>query len=194
MKQVYDIEAKIKESLKQFTDPAGHFETDILPECPYERRFLFPGKLYVFKYKPAKEPKKPYDAKPYIMSLGPDKEKPGYFYGMDMHHMPYRVRVQFFVYVYKMFEPEIQREIAERPDVSDVQKQKYITAVTSENIVNVPFNLKPSIHRYNIMYMSECRTVNYNLVHLMLQDDVNRFKNGTIAEAQEEFMKANLKR
>lgn len=190
MTDKFKIEEKIKTSKRENRSPVLYFN-ELLIQCPVERRFLLPGKLYVFKYKTDK--KKIYDGKPYIMSLGQDKEKPYLFYGIDMHHMPYQIRLQFFIYIYDIFYDIIYKESNNFPLVEDAVKQASLPQMTGDNVSHMRFNLKPSIHRYSIEHMSDCKLINYNLIHYMLQDETDYFKNGSIVQAQNEFLTANAK-
>lgn len=192
MSNIYDIQEKIKESLNITRNPALYFENNILKECPDETVCLFPGKLYVFDYH-MKDTKKLYDTHPYVMSLGPDKEIRTTFYAINMHHMPYSIRLQFFTYVYKQMSSMIDKEIENNVGIEDAKNQNFILAINSENMLKIPFVLKPAINKYKIENISDCKLVNYNLIHYMLQSDENFFKNGTIQDAQAKYMEAVLK-
>lgn len=191
MTKVYDLLDKIKESKQQSSNPVNYFNNYILNDCPFERQYLFPGKFYIFKYKP--QTKNIYDSKPYIMSLGFEQNHPNLIYGINMHHMPYKIRVQFFDYVYNFFRSILEKEIYNYPNPGDAVFQKYITEITADNMLNVPFNIKPSINKYDMQYMSNCRLINYNLLHYIIQSDEDYFVNGTISDAQKKFLKHTLR-
>lgn len=192
MSKIYDIQEKIKESLNMVRNPAAYFENTILKKCPDEMACLFPGKLYVFDYH-MKDTKKLYDTHAYVMSLGPDKEIRTTFYAINMHYMPYAIRLQFFTYVYKQMSGIIDKEIENHVGIEDAKNQNFILAINSENMLKIPFVLKPAINKYKIENISNCKLVNYNLIHYMLQSDENFFKNGTIHDAQAKYMEAVLK-
>lgn len=194
----YCIIDKIEYSKKEMRDPSLFFESDILKSCPIEQKFLFPGKLYVFNYFPKfknKETKPVFDAKPYIMSLGPNKDDNTHFYGINMHIIPYNIRLQIFEFIYKTFSFDIDKEIKKYPNVSDSVKQNYLKQMNTDLISEPVFNvdLRPCIHRYNLKYIKNCKIINYNLLHYMLQSESNYFQNGSIADVQKLFMKRMLK-
>lgn len=192
MSAIYSIENKIKETLHQHATAAkaSLVFADILKDCPFVRQDIKAGKLYVFDYFPPSIKKKMIDTKPYLMSLGPDKEKPNLFYGIDMHHIPYKMRVQIFKFIYDMFMLDIEDETKKWPDAKDSLKQKSLSKLNTDIITKSPFNvnISPCIKRYNIEFVSNCYCVNYNLVHYMLLSEENYFVNGSIKEAQEEFL------
>lgn len=186
--QIYDIKNKIKESKILDSNPVVKFETDILDKCPIESNCLYPGKLYIFNYHLGKT-KKLYDSRPYIMSLGYSDNDPTMFFGIGMHNIPYSMRVQIFAYIYNNFKSIINREILNFSEPETAQRQKYIIEMTSENVLRFPVMLKPAIKKYNIKFISSCKVINYNLIHYMLQSDENFFVNGSIADAQKQFLK-----
>jgi len=193
MAALYSIGDKIKEVLYQCTTAAkvSLAFSDILKECPLVMQDIRPGKLYVFNYFPPSAKKKMIDTRPYIMSLGPDKEKSNLFYGIDMHHIPYKMRAQIFEFIYKMFSFDIEKEITDWPAVADSTKQKPLFKMNTDIITKSPFNvnISPCIKRYNLEFVTQCCCVNYNLIHYMLLSDDNYFMNGTIKNAQEEFIR-----
>lgn len=192
MAVLYSIEDKIKEVLYQYTTTAktSLAFSDILKDCPFVRQDIRPGKLYVFDYFPPSVKKKMIDTRPYVMSLGPDREKPNLFYGIDMHHIPYKMRVQIFEFIYNMFRFDIEKEIENWPGVKDSLKQKPLSKMNTDIITKSPFNvnISPCIKRYDIDYVSNCYAVNYNLIHYMLLSEENYFLTGSIKEAQAEFL------
>lgn len=87
----------------------------------------------------------------------------------------------------------IDKEIENCAGTGDAKNQNFILAINSENMLKIPFVLKPAINKYKIGNISGCKLVNYNLIHYMLQSDENFFKNGTIQDAQAKYMEAVLK-
>lgn len=193
MAAIYSIQDKIKETLYKNSTAAkaSLVFLDLLKQCPLVTRDIRPGKLYVFNYFPKTAKKRLIDTRPYLMSLGPDREKPNLFYGIDMHHIPYKMRVQIFEFIYKMFSFDIEKEITEWPEVADSAKQKPLSRMNTDMITKSPFNvnISPCIKRYNLEFVTQCCCVNYNLIHYMLLSDDNYFMNGTIKTAQEEFVR-----
>jgi len=193
MAVLYSIDDKIKETLQQYStmSKASVAFYEILKNCPIITQDIKPGKLYVFNYFLPPTSKKLVDTRPYIMSLGQDKEKPHLFYGIDMHHIPYKMRIQIFKFIYDMFAFDIEQEIADWPEVGDSVKQKSLSKMNTDIITKSPFNvnISPCIKRYNLKFVTQCYCVNYNLIHYMLLSDDNYFANGDIKKAQETFLK-----
>ena len=194
MAALYSIEGKIKETLQQHTTSAkvSIVFNDLIKQSPFvfTQQDIRPGKLYVFDYFPPSAKKKMIDTRPYLMSLGPDKEKPNLFYGIDMHHIPYNMRVQIFEFIYNMFRFDIEQEITDWPDVKDSLKQKSLSKMNTDIITKSPFNvnISPCIKRYDIKFVSNCYCINYNLIQYMLLSEENYFLTGSIKKAQEEFL------
>lgn len=189
----YSIREKIKESAKLYRDPGMYFESEILKDCPNELHALYPGKLYVFRYHPKykdKNAKPLYDSKPYIMSLGPKKDDPYRFFGINMHIIPYNIRVQILESIYNNFGNVIDKEIEKFPSPSEATKQAYINQISTDTIKNASFDadISQCIHAYSIKYIQDCKLVNYNLIHFMLLSETNYFVNGSIFDAQEKFL------
>lgn len=195
MAKIYDIHEKIKETLLGTKKPNIVFDTEILKNCPDETKFLYPGKLYVFDYIRLEPPKKLYDQRPFVMSLGPKKDNNKFFYAINMHHIPYKIRLQIFEFLYDKFYNIIEKEILNNPNPKDAEKQKYIEYINTDLISNSPFNvnIKPCIKKYDIKLIRKCKLVNYNLIHYMLQSDDNYFENGSIQDAQKEFTENMMK-
>ena len=186
LKDKIDELAKKHDTIKK---ASLYFFTDIMQKCPAERQNIKPGKLYVFKYFPEKS-KNMYDSYPFIMALGPDKVRKNMFYGIDMHHIPYKIRLQIFEYIYDIFSYEIEKNIEKYNNLEDSDKQDSIKEINTTLITKSPFNIdiSPSIHRYDMKYVSDCRLVNYKLLPYMLLSEDDYFVNGSIRQAQEEFM------
>lgn len=190
MKKILD--EKIKEIVSEYgtAEKASiHFLTETLRKCPFERMYILPGKLYAFRYFQQTK-KKAYDTFPFIMALGPDKTNAKMFYGIDMHHIPYDMRLQIFGFIYEKFEREIRKNIEKYTELKDSPKQDCIKEISTQLISESPFNIdiSPSIHRYNMKYVSDCRVINYKMLPFMLLSDDDYFANGSIRQAQEEFM------
>ncbi len=196
MKIVYDIKKAIDDSIKENKGINGvnaEF-AEKLETLPIENRMLYPGKLYVMDY--FTESKKLYDTKPYIMSLGPAKDVKGKFYGIDMHWIPYKIRLQIFGYIYDISKAQIQKAIAEFPDEMDSIKQPFLIEITTDLVKKSPFNVNISscMHAYYIDKIADCRCVNWNMIHYMLLSDEDTFSNGTIKDAQEMFIEEMTKK
>ena len=196
MKIVYDINTSVDNLIKSKRGINGvnvEFARKI-KTLPVENRMLYPGKLYVMDY--ITDSKALYDTKPYIMSLGQAKEDKKKFYGIDMHWIPFKIRLQIFGYIYDISKNKIQKGIAEFPNEMDTPKQPFLIEITTDLIDKSPFNVNLSacMHAYYLDKIADCRCVNWNLIHYMLMSDDDTFANGTIKDAQEMFIKEMTKK
>lgn len=186
----YDFDGEVKALLKDYGSPSA-IEAgmeDMLERCPYENTFLFQGKLYVFKY--TEKTDKLTDTRPVVISLGPTEKDETVYYCLDMRYIPMKIRIQVVRYVYNSFSNVIDAEIGKFPDPLDAGRQNYIKWCVISNMKNLARNvsLMPAIHKYKVDCIQNCRLVNYNKVHWLVFCDSDRFKNGSIADAQRSFM------
>lgn len=190
MKIYYDIETSV-DQLKRSRGGLNKANYDFLKsleEMPVENSVLYPAKLYVFNYNSNSNDL--YDTKPFIMSLGMSKKHKGKFFGIDMHWIPFPIRLQIFRYIYDIFAAKIQDGIANFPNDEDTPQQPFIIELGTEFVKKSPFNIniKSCMHSYSLEFISDCRCVNWNKIHYMLISDDDWFKNGTIKDAQEKFI------
>lgn len=168
---------------------AENFFEKELKNYPDENRILYNGKLYVFEYR--ENTGKLYDTNPYVISLGPAKADPSVFYCLDLHFIPYKIRLQVVSLIYNAYSTTIDTEIEKHPSVEEGRLQNYLPSLTQGSIKNLArkTNIMGAVHKYVIENIKNCKCVNYNKVHYMVCSEKNRFENGTIADAQEFFMK-----
>lgn len=160
-----------------------------LKNYPNENQVLYNGKLYVFEYR--EDTKKLYDTNPYVISLGPTKTVPSVFYCLNLHYIPYKIRLQVVSLVYNAYSTAIDTEIKKHPAVSEGCLQDYLPSLTQGSIKNLArkTNIMGAVHKYGIENIKNCKCVNYNKVHFMVCSEKNKFANGSIADAQELFLK-----
>lgn len=186
----YDFNGEVKALLKDYGSPSAAESAmeDMLEGCPYETSVLLPGKLYVFKY--AEKTDKLCDTNPIVFSLGPKEKDSEVYYGLDLHYIPFAIRLQVVSYIYNSFSNIIDAEIGRFPDVLDAPRQNYIRECVISNMKNLARNvsLMPAIHKYRVDCIQNCKLVNYNKVHWLVMSDSDRFKNGSIADAQKMFI------
>ena len=101
------------------------------------------------------------------------------------------MRLQIFEYIYDVFSYEIDKNIEKYNELKDSDKQDAIKEINTDLISKSPFNvdISPSIHRYDMKYVADCRLLNYSLLPYMLLSEDDYFVNGSIRQAQEEFIK-----
>lgn len=190
MKIYYDIDASL-EQLQRGRGGVKRANLDFLESVetmPVEKSILYPAKLYVFDYH--SDSNAMYDTKPFIMSLGQSKKQKDKFFGIDMHWIPFSIRLQIFRYIYDIFASKIQDGIGKFPNDDDSLEQPFIIELGTEFIKKSPFNMNITscMHTYSLQYISECRCVNWNKIHYMLISEDDWFTNGTIKEAQAKFI------
>jgi len=190
MKLFYDIDTSV-EQLQRGRGGVKRANYDFLENLktmPVEKSILYPAKLYVFDYNSDSE--KMYDTKPFIMSLGQSKKQKDKFFGIDMHWIPFPIRLQIFRYIYDIFADTIQGGIGKFPNDEDSLEQPFIIELGTEFIKKSPFNMNITscMHAYSLQYISDCRCVNWNKIHYMLISEDDWFTNGTIKDAQAKFI------
>lgn len=150
---------------------------------------MYPGKPYVFQY--FEKTKKLYDTNPHIISLGPTKANNEVYYGINLHYIPIQMRLQIVELVYNAFGNTVYGEIEKHPLPQDAKKQTQIGQCVMGNMKNLAnrFNIMTAIHKYDIGLVKNCVELNYNEIHLMCLSNENTFNNGTIVDAQKEFLK-----
>lgn len=192
MSNIYNLLFEAQNALKEYgSEQKIRTEFfDKLQFMPQNKSWLLPGKLYAFRYKTNRN--RMYDTFPYIMSMGQSKKNPTHFYGIDMRVMPIQIRLQVFDYIYSVFAARIMKEIADFPDMVDSDKQNFIKEITTDtaDAISRKVNITEAVKRYDIQKISDCRCVNYNLIHEMIYCDEDYFENGSIAEAQKKFTKS----
>ena len=87
----------------------------------YGGRFDF-GKMYFFQYFTPDEPW--YDTNPIVLGLGPSDD--GNELGLNLHYMPYRVRIQLLDNIWSSF----SRTIAQQVEGSNLGKPTRQSALT----------------------------------------------------------------
>ena len=192
MNYTYDFQSRVRDVLKDYGSEK-RIQTefyDKIQYMPINKTWLLPGKLYAFRY--ATDRKDLYDTFPYIMSMGQSKKNPKHFYGIDMRVLPLNIRIQVFGYIYDLYSRRIEKEIADYPDIDSADKQNFIKEITTDTAEQISrkVNIMESVKRYDITKISDCRCVNYNLIHEMIYCDEDYFENGSIADAQERFTKS----
>lgn len=151
---------------------------------------LYPGRFYVLNYRSST--KKRYNARPVILSLGINKNNPDDFICLDLTVMPKKLRLQFVDMYFKLFYNDIMKIMDEHPYVEDADKQDYIKLCSYENLCKAlpQFPVKLALKKYVIKNTKKIYSLPFIGVYKVIGDycDQNFYQNGTISDAQKEFI------
>ena len=157
---------------------------------------LYPGRFYVLEYNSKSD--KPYNSRPVIISLGLSEKDPNSYLCIDLCVMPLKVRLKFIETYFKWYMDPIWDNINRYPDVEQADKQTPIKKFNYDIICKAAeaFYIKNAIKRYKIENVKAIYSVPFSKVYRMIGKfcDENNFINGTIADAQKNFLKKSLKK
>ena len=150
----------------------------------FEKRMLYPGKFYVFKY--VTDTKKLFDLWPIVLSLGPSVKDPGFFCCLNLKYMPRPVRIKVVEYLFKIYQNDIYKACTDFPLSSEASKQPPIFACNYPAVNSIMKDLgwRSALHKYDMHRITECYNINYNMVPGLVLDDTDTFINGSILQAQ----------
>ena len=188
----YNFYDELNTTIKLYNGNPANVEKmfeDSLKLYPNETRYLYNGKLYVFDY--TEDTQKLYDTNPYVISLGPTKSDDTTYYCLNLHYIPYKIRLQIVSLIYNAYSATIDKEIEKHPSVEEGLLQNHLTSLTQGSIKNLArkTNLMGAVHKYKMDGIRNCKCVNYNKVHLMVCSEKNKFANGSIMDAQDMFLR-----
>lgn len=175
----------------RYDKDGGHadLKTDALES---DIRILFPGRFYVLRYM-SEDKKKPFNTRPFIISLGLSKKDPESFLCVDLCVMPRNVRMRFLEKYFGIFGQQIGKEMSRYTDVKDADRQGEIRDVTYSNLLSVrDFEIiKPAIKRYRIKNTLKIYSVLFGDVYMFAGNfaDEDWFENGSISGIQNDFLK-----
>ena len=147
----------------------------------YGGRFDF-GKMYFFQYFTPDEPW--YDTNPIVLGLGPSDD--GNELGLNLHYMPYRVRIQLLDSIWSSFSRTIGMQV-EGTNLGKPTRQSALTGFTWQNLKSAygsRFNLKHCVKQYRLDRMRRPRILGYENWYVAAANDENRFHNTTIEQVQ----------
>lgn len=145
------------------------------------------GKMYSFRYFTPDEAK--YDTSPLIISLGPTPE--GHQLGLNLHYLPYTVRVDFVSRIIKSYTSFFTRQISGNI-IKNPRLQPGLSGF-NYNSLNEAFgsryNFKHSIHMYKLNRINSPVVLGYENWHLGVVNNENYFFGTNINEAQALYYK-----
>lgn len=163
------------------------YKEDVLES---KSRVLYPGRFYVLHYKANVE--KLYNARPVIISIGISKKDPSSFLCIDLCVMPLKVREKFIEMYFKLYQNQIVDNMNKYYEPVDADKQTQIKGFDYETICKVCSMLpvKNAIKRYKIENTHKIFSVPFSGVYKLIGKfcDENNFVNGSVVDAQKEFM------
>lgn len=157
---------------------------------------LYPGCFYILKYKSKTD--KLYNRRPVIISLGLSEKDPNSYLCIDLCVMPLKVRLKFIETYYKWYMDQIWENINRYPDVDDADKQTPIKNFNYDIICRAAesFYIKNAIKRYKVENVISIYSVPFLKVYRIIGEycDENNFANGSIMDAQTQFLKKSFKK
>lgn len=160
-----------------------------------ESAILYPGRFYVLKYKSGT--KKRYNHRPVIISLGLSEKDPNSYLCIDLCVMPLKIRLKFIETYFKWYKDQIWDNINRYPGVEQADKQTPIKNFNYNIICKAAesFFIKNAIKKYKVENVTAIYELPFTKVYRIIGEfcDENFFLNGTIADAQTQFIKKSLK-
>jgi len=147
----------------------------------YGGRFDF-GKLYFFQYFTPDEPW--YDTNPIVLGLGPSDNNNEL--GINLHYMPFKVRVQLLNKIWTSFSGTIKKQI-NGPNSGKPVNQSALPGFNWNNLkaaYGPNFNLEHCIKQYRLDRMRSMKILGYENWYIATTNDVDRFHNISIGAVQ----------
>lgn len=151
---------------------------------PFGGRFNI-GKLYFFKYDTPDEIW--YDRNPIVLGLGLSDQ--GNQLGINLHYMPYKIRVEFIKRIYTTFYAFIKRELSGR-GLGNPLLQKPISQLNWDNILSAYgsfVNLNYITKQYKLDRIYEPLVIGYEHWHIGVLNDENFFYGTDIKIVQSKY-------
>ena len=156
---------------------------------------LYPGRFYILNYQPKSD--KIYNGRPVILSLGLSEKDPNSYLCIDLCVMPLKVRLKFIETYFKWYKDQIWDNINRYPGVEHPDKQTVIKNFNYKIICKSAesFFIKNAIKRYKVENVTAIYSLPFSKVYRVIGKfcDENYFLNGTIMDAQSQFIKKSLK-
>ncbi len=156
---------------------------------------LYPGRFYILKYRSKTD--KLYNRRPVVISLGLSEKDPNSYLCIDLCVMPLKVRLKFVATYFKWYMEQIWYNINHYPDVEHADKQTNIKNFNYTIICKAAesFYIKKAIKRYKVENVTSIYSLPFSKVYKVIgvYCDENHFSNGTIMDAQTNFLKQSLK-
>lgn len=183
---------KFEYDLHEFLDNYKETKIPDIKDIALDSRnaVLLPGRFYVLEYNAKEE--KLFNRRPFILSLGNSVKDKDSYLGVDLCYMPRKIRKAFVSEFFKMFKTQISKNINEHFDVSEADKQEQIIGFDYSfvSLLNRNFGCSNAVKRYIIKGVSKVYAVPFVQIYKMLDgfSDENYFVNGTISDAQRNFV------
>jgi len=179
-----DLESYIKEN-KGRKRASKRSQIDLYKVSKSFGGILNPGKMYIFNYYTPDEAE--YDTNPIVIGLG--RSDDGNQLGLNLHYIPYRVRVQLIQRIYTSFDSFIKQQIKGR-GLGNPTLQQPITQLNWDNLkasYGNFFNLNYAVRQYRVDRMKKPLVIGFENWYLGAVNDENMFYGTTILEAQSKF-------
>jgi hypothetical protein len=145
------------------------------------------GKMYSFRYFTPDEPK--YDTSPLIISLG--SPRTGYQLGLNLHYLPYNVRVDFVSTIIKSYTSFFTRQISGNI-IKNPRLQPGLSGFNYNSLneaLGARYNFKHAIHLYKLQRIHSPLILGFENWHLGVVNNENYFFGTNINEAQALYYK-----
>ena len=177
-----DLDIYLTES-KGRTGASKRSSTDIPKISASSDGVLNPGKMYCFNYYTTDEMF--YDTKPLVIGLGESDD--GHQLGINLHYMPYEVRIPFLTQLTSTLKNQIQGKIKEDPaDEAPIPAFQYKFLKMA---LGKKFNLTYCIRQYKIDRMKGPYVLGYGDWYVGAVNNEDQFFGGNINQAQALYYK-----
>jgi len=144
---------------------------------------LEPGKMYCFNYYTTKETF--YDTKPLVIGLGESDD--GHQLGINLHYMPYEVRIPFLTQLTKTLKNQIESNKKEDPSKEDpitTFQWKFLKRALGKK-----YNLTYCVRQYKMDRMKDPYVIGYSDWYVGAVNNEDQFFGGNINQAQSLYYK-----
>lgn len=140
------------------------------------------GKMYTFRYFTPDEPR--YDTSPIILSLGFNSSRN--VLGLNLHYIPYSVRIDFMYRIVKSYSSFFTRQISGSL-IKNPRLQPGLSGFTYESLNSAlggRYNFKHAIHQYRLDRIRSPYIIGFENWHLGAVNNENFFFGTNINEMQ----------
>jgi hypothetical protein len=144
------------------------------------------GKMYSFRYFTPDDPM--YDTSPIIISLG--SPQAGYELGINLHYIPYNIRVNFVSMIIKSYSSFFTRQISGNI-IKNPRLQPGLSGFNYDSLKGAfgGNKLKNAVHLYKLERIRTPLIIGFENWHLGVVNNENLFFGTTINEAQALYYK-----
>lgn len=156
---------------------------------PSNRGFLEPGKMYAFEYDTDLEPE--YDEYPIVIGLGYYNQKnTDNQLGINLHYMPYDVRLPFVELIIKSMQSHIEQELDK--SFGDGAAQNPYPQFTWDNVkkaYGTMYNLSYCVRQYRMKQIEKIKVLGYEDWYLGTLNDEDNFSGTNMRMVQNNYYK-----